>query len=161
MHEAVLRDFFLGAADAALLRADLQGGVVRAGITRRHRIVDMDTELGVDPAHLVRLCDAVLEGALPPSALQQLGFCLLASDHFDWDADTPGGAVVAETVADWSCPEVNWPLTVATVRQHRAGLVAGRYLFVRSQGPHEALQPAGVARLVAHDVKVSPGGPGC
>src|SRR5262249_46657457 len=155
--EAVLRDFFLGAAHAARLLADLRGGVTRSGVTRKHQIVDMDMELAVEPAHLIRLCDAVLAGELPAEALQQIGFCLIASDHFHWDADTPNGSVVAETVADWSCPEINWPLVPENVRKFREGLVVGSYLFERGQPANKALQPTGAAILVSKDIKVVEG----
>src|SRR5262249_34788679 len=137
MHEAILRDFFLGVTDAPRLQADLQGGVVRSGVTREHHIADMDTEFSVEQAHLVRLCDVVLAGELPPEALQQIGFCLIASDRFHWDADTPDGSVVAETLADWSCPEVNWPLVPENIRKWREGLALGSYLFEKDPGMAE------------------------
>jgi hypothetical protein len=160
MHEAILRDFFLGNADAARLQADLEGGVRRSGITRRHDIADMDTELVVECAHLVRLCDAVLAGALRPEALQQIGFYLIASQRFHWDGDTPDGSVVAEVVAAWSCPETNGPLISKTVYRFRRALVAGRDPFQSRQPPNESLQPSGVAILLSQDIKVPIGGPG-
>jgi hypothetical protein len=140
MHEAVLRDFFLGVTDALRLQADLQGAVVRSGVTREHHIADMRTEFSVEPAHLVRVCDAVLAGELSPEALQQIGFCVFASDRFCWDADTPGGSVIAETVADWSCPEINWPLVPENIRKWREGLVGGSYLFKTGQTTDHAVQ---------------------
>jgi hypothetical protein len=160
MHEAILRDFFLGNTDAARLQADLEGGVRQSGITREHQIADMDTELVVESAHLVRLCDAVLAGEFRPEALQQIGFCLIASVRFHWDADTPDGSVVAEVVADWSCPEINWPLIPENVYRFRQGLVAGSYPFRSGQPPNESLQPTGAAILVSQDIKVPNSNPG-
>jgi hypothetical protein len=154
MHEAVLRDFFLGDADSAQLRADLQGGVVKSGIVRQHRIVDMTTDMLIELSHLVRLCDVVLAGELQPDALQQIGFCLIASDAFHWDGDTVDGAVIAETVYDWSCPEINWPLTQDNVRKFREGLIAGKYVFRKENPINKSPQPTGADNVVSQDIKV-------
>ena len=50
-------------------------------------IEDMDQEFTVTAAMLVRLCDVVLEGELEPDALHSIGFALMASDAFCWDAN--------------------------------------------------------------------------
>ena len=100
MREAVLCEFFRGSASVAELRADLAGTVFQCGKVREYVIADMAADFEVTPAHLVRACDAVLAGELAPAALQVIGFCLVASDRFLWDGDTPQGALVAETAAD-------------------------------------------------------------
>ena len=130
MHESLLRDYFAGVTDAAALRADLSGAVVATGSrSSSQHIVDMTTESELRPEHLVRLCDAVLSGELAPDDLETIGFCLVASDHFIWDGDVPPGDVVAETVHDWSAPEINHRLTRETVRKFRERLLTGRDLF--------------------------------
>ena len=130
MHESVLRDYFEGRADSAALRADLSGAVAVTGPhSSSQRIVDMATDFELRPEHLVRLCDAVLAGELEPADLETIGFCLVASDHFIWDGDVSPGDVVAETVHDWSAPEVNYPLTQDTVRKFRERLLTGKDLF--------------------------------
>jgi hypothetical protein len=130
MHESVLRDYFTGETDAAALRADLSGAVVATGPrSSSQHIVDMTADFELRPEHLVRLCDAVLSGELEPDDLEAIGFCLVASDHFIWDGDLPPGDVVAETVHDWSAPEINHKLTPDTVRKFRERLLTGKDLF--------------------------------
>ena len=57
----------------------------------------MDEEFAVTAAMLVHLCD-VLQGKLEPDALHTVGFLLMASDGFCWDAD--GDDVLANIIAD-------------------------------------------------------------
>ena len=120
MKEATLRDFFLGKVDAVVLGADVADAMVATGPRRRrHLIEDMAEGFAVNPGHLVRVCDAVLSGALEAPSLEPIGFCLTVSDTFSWDTDTPEGQRVAEVVHDWSAPEINWPLNVANVGRWR------------------------------------------
>ena len=51
------------------------------------RYEDMDGEFHVTAPSLVRLCDVVLDGQPGAEALHSIGFALMASDTFCWDAD--------------------------------------------------------------------------
>lgn len=134
MHEQALRDFFAGELAASDLAADLTDSLVqRRGVTE-HRIVDMAHEFSVLPAHLVILCDAVLDGHIDPHYLQVIGFCLVASDTFEWSADDPEGERVSEVAADWAAPLVNHPLTIENVERWRHYLVTGENRLRRSTG---------------------------
>jgi hypothetical protein len=127
MHEATLRNFFTGSLGVDQLRDDLVDAVVPIGQrTFRHPVIDMAEDFAVTCAHLVRLCDAVLAGALQPEQLQPIAFCLIASDHFHWNTDSRDGEIVAETAHDWSAPETHYPLTLGTVKLFRERLVTGR-----------------------------------
>jgi len=127
VQEDVLRRFFLGATGADVLAEDLKGAQVPKGPkTTVHPIVDMDIEFEVRPEHLVRVCDAVLAGAIQVDDLKAIGFCLEASNHFLWDGDSESGALVANTAADWCSPEINFPLTVSNVQKFRDRLITGR-----------------------------------
>lgn len=92
---------------------------------------DISEDFTVEPSHLVRLCDAVVAGQLPPEVLEPIGFGLIASDHFVWDGDTPEGSRVAEALYDWSSPEINFALTVETARKFRSRLLSGEDQFTR------------------------------
>src|SRR5438094_5779953 len=76
----------------------------------RVRIEDMDESFTVTRPMLISLCDAVVAGSLPPQELRTIGFALESSDKFEWDGDAD--ELVADVIADWSCPEINYPLTV-------------------------------------------------
>jgi hypothetical protein len=127
VQEDVLRRFFLGEAGPDVLAEDLKGALVSRGPkTTVHPIKDMSVEFEVRPEHLVRACDAVLAGVIPAAQLSAIGFCLEASDRFVWDGDSEPGALVANTAADWSSPEINFPLTIENVQKFRDRLVTGR-----------------------------------
>jgi hypothetical protein len=122
MREKVLRDFFEGKSSAAQLERDVAGSTKTSGPkTTVVSIEDMGTDFVVTTDMAVRLCDAVLNGELMPGALQTIGFALMASDKFQWSADED--EVLANIIADWSCPEVNYPLTVENVQRARAWLM--------------------------------------
>ena len=131
MREEILKRFFVGEVGADILAADLVGSMTTGKDTTRYSIVDMDEGFEIEPAHLVRICDAVLNGEIEAKYLQAIGFCILASDHFEYDTDMPEGELVGETVFDWSEPRVNYPLTIENVRKFRERLVTGRNPFAK------------------------------
>ena len=77
------------------------------------------------PGHLVRLCDEILAGSIPPEALQPISFCLIASDNFEWDSETESGDAASKALFEWCSPEINYPLTLENVQLARKRL-AGR-----------------------------------
>jgi hypothetical protein len=125
MHEATLRDFFSGAADAIALRKDFIGTLTVAEKTLEYDVVKMAEPFRVIPKHLVRLCDAILERSLPAAILQPVGRSVIASDHFTW-ADTPAGDLVARTLNDWASPETSYPLTPENITLFRERLITGK-----------------------------------
>jgi hypothetical protein len=134
MHEQTLREFFEGRASAAALAADLTGSLQVRRDVIGHPIVDMDEEFAVSPEHLIRVCDAVIEGEIDPQYLRAIGFCLIASDAFFWEGDDPNGERVADVTSDWSAPEINFPLTAANTVAWRRYLAGGEYELARRDG---------------------------
>jgi len=121
MRERVLRDFFEDKATAAELAEDVAGSIsYKSQKVSVVSIEDMDGEFTVTAAMLIGLCDVVLQGELEPDALHSIGFALMASDAFCWDADEDD--VLANVISDWSCPEGNYPLTLENVKRFRAWL---------------------------------------
>jgi hypothetical protein len=121
MREQMLRDFFEGRSSAAELERDVAGSSKRTGPKASIvSIEDMDNDFVVTADMAVRLCEAVLCGELLPDALHTIGFALMASNRFQWDGDDE---VLASVIADWSCPEVNYPLTLENVQRFRAWLM--------------------------------------
>ena len=133
MRTSILRAFFVGEASASDLAADLVGTRVRRGNDTVEHLMDDDLEedFRIEPQHLVRLCDAVLNGALEPSELETVAFGIIASDYFEWEYDTPKGDRTAEVLYQWSAPEVNFALRPETVRKFRRQLVTGEELMTR------------------------------
>jgi hypothetical protein len=123
MREQVLREFFEQKATTAELAQDVAGSITQTSqLTSVVSIEDMNEEFTVTTDMTVRLCDIVLRGELLPDALHAIGFMLVASDKFWWDGDKDD--VLASVIADWSCPEINYPLTLQNVGRFRGWLNA-------------------------------------
>ena len=125
MREIVLQQFFQDSASADELALDVSGSVERRGNDTRVHIERMTSEFLVEARHLVRVCDAVLEGTLEPENLVAIGFALQSSDAFVWDGSTRDGERVGETTADWCAPEINFPLTIENVLAWKSYLTSG------------------------------------
>jgi hypothetical protein len=119
MHEANLRDFFLDRITARELARDLEGSTSQPvpNVTKHH-IVDMDEQFEITPQMAIKLCDAVLAGALTATDLKNIGFAIIASDRFDFD----GGTVLGEVLHDWAAPEINYPLTAENIEKFKRWL---------------------------------------
>jgi len=144
MREQVLKQFFEGRVSAAELATDIRSSKKNVGDkVTLVCIEDMDGRFSVTRSMLVSLCDAVLAGSLPPEGLRTIGFALEASDNFDWDSEED--ELVANVIADWSCPEVNYSLTLENVRRFRAWLL--------EQEPYPE-KPLGVAEHAGDAISV-------
>jgi hypothetical protein len=121
MREQILRQFFEGTSSASELARDVCGSTRQANQKLKiTSIENMEVDFDVTAGMAVRLCDAVLSCDLPATALQTIGFALTASDKFQWGGDEDD--VLASVIADWSCPEINYPLTLENVQRFRAWL---------------------------------------
>ena len=122
MREQILRLFFEGKSSAIELARDVSGSTRQSTpIVSITSVEDMGENFRVTADMGVRLCDAVLSGDLPAESLRTIGFALEASDRFHWDGDED--EVLASVIADWSCPEINYPLTIENVARFRAWLL--------------------------------------
>jgi hypothetical protein len=120
MREIVLRDFFLGSVTPSALAQDISGSKKKIGpVTWLVEIEDMESDFSVTREMLVSLCNAVLSGQIPAEELSTIGFALVASDNFKWD----GEDIVGDVIHDWSCPEVNYPLTVENLTRFKNWLL--------------------------------------
>src|SRR5215204_3176019 len=129
MHESTLRNYFLGRASAIELKNDLEGTAVRTShLVTSYKVVPMDSEFDVSAEHLVSLCDAVLSERLDAEDLEILGFCLEASENFTWKGSELDDRI-AETIHNWTSPEISYLLTAETVRKFRERVLTGEDLF--------------------------------
>jgi hypothetical protein len=126
MHESILRDFFLGKADAKALSKDIEGSLAIMSppgapySKTSDGIVKMDSEVDLSRTHLLILCDAFLSGRLSAIDLEYIAFALIASEKFNWDADQDD--TLAAILHDWAAPEINYPLNVENVQRCRRWL---------------------------------------
>jgi hypothetical protein len=120
MREDVLRRFFLAEVGVGRLADDVSGSVTHLNQVESTVVIeDMEVSFRLTREHVLLLCAAGLSNELNSEALTVIAFALLASDRFEWDDD-----VVSETLQDWSCPEINFPMNADTLRMHRSWLTA-------------------------------------
>ncbi len=132
MHESVLRDFLIGIQPATALKKDLAGVVVQTSSdVFTQYVTPMREVLVVSREHVLRLCDAVLEGSLAPEDLEPIAFCLIASDQFQFEDSMPDNERVLDTLHEWDSPEINYVLTHATVEKFKKRLLTGENTFTR------------------------------
>jgi hypothetical protein len=135
MKEAVIQAFFAGRASAQELAAAARGAFEKwtneAGTRFAHmRAIPGEKSFLVTPDHLVRVLEAVDDGALDLDALDAVCFAVEASDGFAWDADeTEDGRRVAEALFILGSPEVNYPITPVVLRKVRHLLTTGESTF--------------------------------
>jgi hypothetical protein len=133
VREETLKRFFQGEASASDLALDVAGSTEAVSpTTSRVAIEDMDSEFSVTRPMLASLTDAVLAGTLPPDSLGTIGFALQTSDKFVWDGDSD--ELVANVISDWSCPEINHPLTLENIAKFRAWLTGAEPYPARPRG---------------------------
>jgi hypothetical protein len=130
MHAEILKAFFLGWATAFELSRDLDVDWAPSGSqSRRFVFKDLAEDFEVQLEHLVRVCDAALDGAIEPSKLEAVGAALFTSHHFKWGEEGEEAERVARTVSDWVDPEINFDLSLETTRKFRHRLLTGEHLF--------------------------------
>lgn len=131
MHEKTLRDFFLDRTGPEDLSRDLEGSISMKGPNEAAvTIVRLgDGDFRVTSEQLLKVCDAVASGVLEPWKLEAVGFCLVASDYFQWDHDDFDGNRAGEVIHLWAAPQVNYPLTLKNVAKTRHLLATGENTF--------------------------------
>lgn len=128
MKESILRDYFSGEIDGGSLQVFLSEIVGVNELNAESNLacdLTSDFELRLD--HLVMICDDFASEYFEASHVTAIAVFLLASDHFDWDSQTPTGAVIAELISDWSTPEIDYPITTENMNAIRSSLTEGRY----------------------------------
>lgn len=133
MTETLLRDFFLGLARPEELGQALEGSATSDASATRYSIEDMHEEFLVEPRHLVQTCDAYLAGHLAAEHLRFIGFCLLASDAFLWDGESPEGERVTAVGDDWANPEIHHLTTPENAERWRRYLLGDPKAFSRDE----------------------------
>lgn len=99
MKETILKEFFEEKVNDHVLVSDLMHTSSTVDDVTHFWIEDMHTVFRVSPSHLVRLCDSALTGNLQLRHLRVIGFCLQASETFEWDENTEEGRKVADMVS--------------------------------------------------------------
>jgi len=121
MREEALKQFFAGDLSVSQLAMEAMASIKKIGpLETNIEIEDMPSIHSINREDMRALCDAGINGSLPGEAITAIAFMVIASDHFEWDWDDE---MISEILSDWSCPEVNYPLTPTTFQMHRRWLL--------------------------------------
>jgi hypothetical protein len=121
MREEALKQFFAGNLSANQLAIEAAASIKEIGPRETNiEIEDMSSSFSLSRKEVLLLCDAGLHGELPGNAISAIAFMVIASDHFEWDGNDE---IISEILSDWSCPEVNYPLTPTTFQMYRRWLL--------------------------------------
>ena len=132
MTEQALKDFFENTIDTSALASDLNESQTSTGRNSKHIAVTQIEEEGdfqISTDHLVKLCDAVLDGHLKLVDLNTIAYSLMFSDYFDWDGNLENGCRISEVIFAWDNPEIDYDLTVDNVEKWRHYLITGENQF--------------------------------
>lgn len=135
MREEKLRDYFVDKVSAQELTADLKDSQKRTSydVTTVYINSIEDGEFEVKKEHLVKLCDAVISGQLPPTDLNTIGFALMASDYFTWDNNGTDGEILSNVIFEWDNPEIGFDITIKNVRLWKEYLLTGTYRLDKNE----------------------------
>jgi len=125
MKETILKDFFEEKINDHVLMSDLMYTTSSMGDITQFWIEDMPSVFRVTPSHLVKVCDSALSGNLQPGHLKVIGFCLQASETFEWDENTDEGGRVADMVSFISSQENNDELNTTNLMMLKELLLNG------------------------------------
>lgn len=108
MNESTIAAFLAGDIDADRLASEVRNSEREVDpITTAVTVSEMGSEFAITRAMALRLCDAVSNGQLQGEVIRTVAFLIISSDHLTWGDDE----LLGEIIWDWSCPEVNYPLT--------------------------------------------------
>jgi hypothetical protein len=121
MREEALKQFFGSDLTANQIAIEAAASIKKVGPRETNiEIEDMSSSFSLTRKEVLLLCEAGLRGELPGESINAIAFMVMASDHFEWDGDDE---VISEILSDWSCPEINYPLTPITFQMHRSWLL--------------------------------------
>jgi hypothetical protein len=119
MNESTIAAFLAGDIDADRLALEVRNSEREVDpITTAVTVSEMKSEFAITRTMALQLCDAVSNGTLRGEVLRTVAFVIISSDHLTWGEDE----VLGEIIWDWSCPEVNYPLTPENMARCRKWL---------------------------------------
>jgi len=130
MKQKTLKAFFEGEITAANLAREAKEAGQLEDNTRLDSLTDdLSEDFIVTADHLVALCDAVMDGDLKPSQLQDIAWVLVSSERFLWNLEDDPKDPVNEVIHAWDAPEINYRLIGDTVMKFRRLLRTGENTF--------------------------------
>jgi hypothetical protein len=129
MKEQVLLKYLQNEISVAELAADLQGAQRKTSYDVTSVYVDpikTEGEFQVTKAHLLLLCNDVINGKLTLKDLNTVAFVVFTSEFFTHDEDDE---VVDRVLFEWDNPEIGFPLTIDNLTKWKHLLESGEDTF--------------------------------
>ncbi len=130
MNAETIKGFFEGRIKASVLAAEAE--TMHNDVRDAADVVladDRSTAFVVTADHLAALCDAVILREVKPCHLEDIATVLVRSERFSWDPRTPTGSLVSKVIYAWEAPEINYLLSVETVKKFALLLRTGQDTF--------------------------------
>jgi hypothetical protein len=130
MTEDTLKQYFDGLTSITKLYMDVDGSETKVTYDTTEVNVIQLNNLGnyiVTTSHLLKLCNAAIEGSLKFEHLTTIAFALEFSEYFIWDSNTINGDIVANVINDWCNPEINFSITIENLNHWKTYLETGIY----------------------------------
>lgn len=126
MFERDLRKYFENKIDAAELKQVIDRMLQDEDFEDRDN--SFGTEMEVTSQHLVKVCDDILAGKLPPDYAEHIGAELTTSDQFVFE-DSEEGERAQEAAFDWDEYDEMYRLNPDTIQKFKVRLLTGEDLF--------------------------------
>lgn len=115
LEEKYVVDDLLAAATVRVRRSGTSKSIVH--------IEPVTESLSLEVVHLIRLCDLAIGQRITAEELSDIAFWIQSADELSWESDSDEGRVISETLFQWACPEINFPLTRASLGIFRERLM--------------------------------------
>ena len=119
MKEIVLKQYFEDQVSVDDLAKDLKGTQRKNGFnTTGYFIESIDNgeEFLVQRKHLLKICNAAINGDLELTDIKTIGFAITGSDYFSWDFDSEDDEIICNVLNDWAVPEINFEINIENLK---------------------------------------------
>lgn len=136
MTEQALLNYFQDKISADELAIDLIGSQKKTSFDTNSVYVTQiksDSEFVITKAHLLKLCNDVLNGKLKILDINTIAFALITSEFFTRNEDDEDSSVIENVIFDWDNPEIGYSLTLDNMKKWKQYLETRNYNFNKEE----------------------------
>ena len=136
MTEQALLNYFQDKISADELAIDLTDSQKKTSFdTTSVYITQLESkdEFIITKAHLLKLCNDVLNGKLRIIDINTIAFALMTSEFFTRNEDDIDALIIENVIFDWDNPEIGYALTLDNMKKWKEYLETGNYNFNKEE----------------------------